>query len=227
MYRTPLIFPGHTFTYYDDGNIDTRQVTGESTTTFAYTGDLMDGATGQDNFTLDWDDNGRMISGVDTTLTYSWDGKLRKAVKGGPDDYVEFVYTPDGSRISKNVTESGSVSSSHKYIVDPVGKIPVVLLILDTQNNNDVLKTYVHANGQVLKQYDGDYTAPAYFYLHDRLGSVRLVIDSDGNVKKTYLYEPFGSEVSSETTETVGNPYRFAGYLWDGEVGEYYCTGSA
>jgi len=29
-------------------------------------------------------------------------------------------------------------------------------------------------------------------YLHDRLGNVRQIIDTSGNVKNMYTYEPFG-----------------------------------
>jgi len=36
---------------------------------------------------------------------------------------------------------------------------------------------------KVLMQRDGNYAEPRYFYLHDRLGSVRLTIDEEGNVK--------------------------------------------
>lgn len=38
-------------------------------------------------------------------------------------------------------------------------------------------------------QYDGDPNEPGmekYFYLHDRLGSVRMVVDDTGTVQNTY-----------------------------------------
>jgi hypothetical protein len=44
-------------------------------------------------------------------------------------------------------------------------------------------KTYIHANGQIIAQHAGDHTADRYFYLHDRLGSVRLLIDTSAGVK--------------------------------------------
>ena len=39
-----------------------------------------------------------------------------------------------------------------------------------------------------------------YFYLHDRLGSVRLVIDDDGDVVSHYTYEPFGELIDDDST---------------------------
>ena len=58
----------------------------------------------------------------------------------------------------------------------------MILLELDTDNSNSIEKTYLYANGQVLAQYDSHFTdqTPAkYFYLHDRLGSVRQIINTD------------------------------------------------
>ena len=66
-----------------------------------------------------------------------------------------------------------------KYIVDTVGEVPVILLVLDADDSDDPIASFVHAEGQVIMQYDGAMTetnAERYFYLHDRLGSVRQVI---------------------------------------------------
>ena len=90
-------------------------------------------------------------------------------------------------------------------------------------NNNAILKTYIHANSQVIAQHDGNHTAARYFYLHDRLGSVRQVIDSTGAVVNCYTYDPWGLPVGNETQETISNMYRFAGYVWDSEVSQYHC----
>jgi hypothetical protein len=46
------------------------------------------------------------------------------------------------------------------------------------------MKTYVYANSQILAQHNGNYNAPRFFYLHDRLGSVRLVINSAIHLEK-------------------------------------------
>ena len=52
------------------------------------------------------------------------------------------------------------------------------------------------ANRQILTQHDGDYDDDIYFYLHDRLGSVRQVIDPDGDVKNRYTYQTFGKKLA-------------------------------
>ncbi len=50
--------------------------------------------------------------------------------------------------------------------------------------------------GQVLAQHDGDYDDDIYLYLHDRLGSVRQVIDPSGDVKNRYTYQPLGKKLA-------------------------------
>jgi hypothetical protein len=57
-------------------------------------------------------------------------------------------------------------------------------------------------------------------HLHDRLGSVRLVIDDEGGVQNYYTYEPFGQTI--ESGGTLDNPFRFTGQYFDSEIEEYY-----
>jgi len=86
-------------------------------------------------------------------------------------------------------------------------------------------RKYIYADRQILAQHDideGEEQDFKYFYLHDRLGSVRLVIDDSGAVKNSYTYEPFGEMFATECTETTENPFKFAGQWFDAEVEEYY-----
>ena len=55
------------------------------------------------------------------------------------------------------------------------------------------------------------------------MGSVRLLIDDTAEVVNHYTYNPFGALFDTENTETVENPFRFAGYWWDEQFGQYYC----
>jgi len=98
-----------------------------------------------------------------------------------------------------------------------MGELPVILLELNSSGN--IAKTYIYGNSQILVQHDGGYSASRYFYLHDRLGSVRQIINSSANVVNYYTYNPFGEIL--ETSETFGNPFLFAGYWYDAEIGDY------
>jgi len=88
-------------------------------------------------------------------------------------------------------------------------------------------KKYIYADRQILAQHDIDDDATPdpldfkYFYLHDRLGSVRLVIDDDeGDVVEYYTYEPFGEVIDDDGT--FENAFRFTGQYFDAEIEEYY-----
>ena len=137
--------------------------------------------TGIDSGSLDWDVNGNMTSRDDGTDFYwNWDNKLRKTEWGSnsPKDNIQLRYDPMGNRVWKQVEEvNGTQYTRRKYIVDIASKLPSILLELDCGNNNSVEKSYVVAHSQILSQYDYNTgTAGQYFYLHDRLGSVRLYI---------------------------------------------------
>ena len=78
-------------------------------------------------------------------------------------------------------------------------------------------------NGQIIAQHDGDYEAKRYFYLRERLGSVRQVIDMYGSVERNYTYSPFGQLLESGTAEGApSNPFMFTGQWYDDEISQYF-----
>ncbi|MBN2590913.1 MAG: RHS repeat-associated core domain-containing protein, partial [Sedimentisphaerales bacterium] len=158
---------------------------------------------------------------ITSSLTYNWDGKLRSA--GAGQATVDCLYDPDGNRIYREVDDEST--TKRKYIVDTEADLPVVLLEIDPDigdPNDSVVKTYLYANEQIIAQHDGYWGQDVYFYLHDRLGSVRQMIDNQANVKNTYTYEPFGTPFASEVTENVSNPWTYTGQYYDSEIAQYY-----
>jgi len=92
--------------------------------------------------------------------------------------------------------------------------LPTILCEIDPCDSS-LKNSYVYANGQVLCQYEGETDPNRYFYVHDRLGSVRLVLDDNGTVKNSYTYNPFGEEFATESAENVSNPFKFTGQWFD------------
>jgi len=176
----------------------------------------MDTASGGESFNLDFDDNGNMTTGVSQTITYNWDNKLRTATKGTKS--ISLRYDPGGNRIRKQSID-GADQIKRKYIVDIVGDLPTTLMEIDP-NIGVIVTTYIYANGQVLCRHDGDYSAPLYFYIHDRLGSVRQIINTSGSVVRYYTYEPFGEVLEEDGTLT--NYMMFTGQYFDTEIDQYY-----
>jgi len=94
---------------------------------------------------------------------------------------------------------------------------------MELNNSGGIEKTYIYANSQIIAQHTGDHTADRYFYLHDRLGSVRQIIDTSGDVKNRYIYNPFGELYPApDFEETVDNPFKFTGQYFDSEIDQYY-----
>lgn len=58
-----------------------------------------------------------------------------------------------------------------------------------------------------------------YYYLYDGLGSVVGLTDSSGKLVNSYAYDPYGNTTS--VSETVSNPFRFIGAIWDASTGLY------
>jgi RHS repeat-associated protein len=137
--------------------------------------------------------------------------------------YIATVSTPDGIRVAKT-RSVGSGDYQHKYIVDISGKLPKIILMLDASTEN-VVKSSVHANNQVIAQHDGGSSASLYFYTHDRLGSARQLFDpADLSIENNYTFDAWGLPIAGETSENIFNPYGFAGYLWDSEISLYHCN---
>jgi len=133
---------------------------------------------------------------------------------------ISLKYDSFGNRIYKESTAS-SQTTKRKYIVDIVGKLPTILLELSPDDSYNAVKTYIYADGQILAQHEGGIAGDRYFYIHDRLGSIRLLVDTAGSMENKYSYTPFGRMMAGYT-ETIDNPFKFTGQWYDDEIGQYY-----
>ena len=82
------------------------------------------------------------------------------------------------------------------------------------------MKSYIYENSRIIAQRNGGQTAAKYFYVNDRLGSVRQLIDMSGNVERNYTYSPFGQVL--EQGGSFDNPFMFTGQWFDDEISQYY-----
>jgi RHS repeat-associated protein len=183
----------------------------------------MDIATdnGTQLFNLDWDNNGQMknLPVSDTTqLTWNWDGKLRSGQVGTTT--ISLRYDPDGNRIWKQSTVSGQ-PTTRKYIVDIAGDLPTILLQINPPTGV-VAGTFIYAHGQLIARHLTRYTSPRFFYLHDRLGSVRQLMNISGQIVRSYTYSPFGELLEEAGTFDPAPSFMFAGQWYDSEIGQYY-----
>jgi RHS repeat-associated protein len=117
--------------------------------------------------------------------------------------------------ILKTISD-GTNSDTEKYILDITGKYPVVLLVIDT-GDSSITNEYFYADKDLLAQQT---SGEKYFYLKDRLGSVRAMIDDTGSIVNNYTYTPFGDSFAE--SETINNRFKFASYNFDVATELYY-----
>jgi RHS repeat-associated protein len=173
--------------------------------------------TGDGTFTYEYDDEGNRTKKTHNTTSasveYTWDqrNRLTKIVEndslGSVTKQVDYTYDLFDRRIEKSVDADGSgpnAAVAEHFAYDGAD----IVLTLDV--NADVASRLLHgpAIDQVLVSEDalGDILWP----LADHLGSVRDIIDSEGNVENHILYNSFG-EVVSETDSALGYLFGFTG----------------
>ncbi|MCG6172870.1 hypothetical protein JEG43_01545 [Anoxybacillus sp. LAT_35] len=61
-----------------------------------------------------------------------------------------------------------------------------------------------------------------YYYHLNGHGDVVALTDASGNVVAQYEYDAWGNILSKTGAMATANPYRYAGYYYDGETGLYY-----
>ena len=92
------------------------------------------------------------------------------------------------------------------------------------ENSREFAGNYVFEDGRLSKYlFDGGYidiasgenTAAYRFYVRDHLGSVRVVLDDDGNVLQQLYYHPFGGVWGDAGTNAGLQPWKYSGKEYD------------
>jgi len=117
-------------------------------------------------------------------------------------------YYADGLRASK-YTDAGSV----KYVYDLSG-----YLVAEAKNSSTITANYVWGPDRVLAKKETG--GGEYYYLYNGHGDVVQIVDRNGNVVNNYKYDEWGNIL--ESNETISNPFKYAGEVYDEETGLYY-----
>ena len=92
------------------------------------------------------------------------------------------------------------------------------------ENSEEFAGNYVFEDGRLSKYlFDGGYidiasgqnTAAYRFHVRDHLGSVRVVLDDDGNVLQQLYYHPFGGVWGDAGTDIGLQPWKYSGKEYD------------
>lgn len=116
-----------------------------------------------------------------------------------------YRYNGEGYRVEK---QTGGKTTRYLYEADKV--------ILEVDEKGTQTAKNVYGLNLISRTVDGE----KLYYFYNGHADVTALMDPLGNLKATYYYDAFGNPV--EQTGTANNPYRYAGYQYDEETGNYY-----
>jgi len=143
---------------------------------------------------------------------------------------VTMGYNAAGQRARYTVAMSGTATVDERFGYRD-GALAQMAAMTATLNGDGSIKstgsytdTYVYTDGgqplELLRQQGSG--TKRYWYVLDGRGNVVAVTDSSGAVVDRYAYDPWGEGLPEGTSETVTQPFRYAGYWWDKELGWYW-----
>ena len=165
------------------------------------------------NESLTYDANGNRTS--DGKYKYTWnenDQIVAITKQGESNAFATYKYDEDNRRIEKSV--NGQVT---RYFYDGDSINP----LYETDGSGNVLRQYVYAtSGARLAMKSKGQTL---YYHYNPRGDVVAMTDQNREVVATYEYDSWGNVVKSDTKGiAVDNPFGYAGYMYDKEIGMYY-----
>ncbi len=224
---TGVTYPGGRHVIYAYDAAGNRVTVSDNGTATAYTTNNLNEYTQVGAATYTYDGNGNMASRTDasgtTTYAYDYENRLVGVAAPGGDTW-EYTYDALGNRVA--VTHNGVKT---QYVHDPIGLVDVAA---EYNGSGGLAARYVDGLGLVARvDAAGD---PAY-YAFDAIGNTRQMTNDAGIVANTYDYDPFG--IPLQTSETIPNPFQFAGRVgvmeetsglsfiraryYDGKIGRY------
>ena len=175
------------------------------------------------NDLVDWDDSGNLVCDGISTFSYNYDNKMLNAYGiDEPNVFVAIGYDCANNRVYRVSRDVDSNYTVRKYLLDYSGGLPKVLveLELDGSGGWDIVAQNYHYGDRLVTSIDS--SGNSRFYVHDRNGNVRNVINSSGSVLNSYTYTPYGEDIAAQCVETVDNNWKFTGQYHDKEIDQYY-----
>jgi RHS repeat-associated protein len=176
---TAAVYSDGTYFQYQYDAVGNRQVmttTGEIITNYFY--DEANRLTNVGEITYTWDNNGNLLS--DGVFTYSYDHANQLVGVSGAGVTASYAYNGLIDRLQETVND---VTTS--FTMDMESGL--------TQALSDGSYTYMYGRGRIAQHGSGG----AEYFLGDALGSVRQMVNGEGEVILTKEYEPYGKGLNS------------------------------
>lgn len=157
-----------------------------------------------------YDNNGNLINDSENLYSYDAFDRLIEIKNIETQEIVfEAKYDEDGKRIYK---KTDSEVRNYYYDGDQV--------LYETDGSGKVIIEYIwNEDGTPISfLYNGE----TYFYHMNGHGDIINITDKDGSIVATYSYDAWGNILKKEGSLADINPYLYAGYRYDKEIGLYY-----
>ncbi|PES31210.1 RHS repeat domain-containing protein [Bacillus cereus] len=165
------------------------------------------------NESLTYDANGNRTSDGKYKYTWNEDDQIVAITKQGESNaFATYKYDEDNRRIEKSV--NGQVT---RYFYDGDSINP----LYETDGSGNVLRQYVYStSGTRLAMKSKGQTL---YYHYNPRGDVIAMTDQNKEVVATYEYDSWGNVLKSDAKGIAAdNPFGYAGYMYDKEIGMYY-----
>ncbi|KZD36810.1 wall-associated protein [Bacillus cereus] len=165
------------------------------------------------NESLTYDANGNRTSDGKYKYTWNEDDQIVAITKQGESNaFATYKYDDDNRRIEKNV---GGTVTRYFYDGDSINPL------YETDGSGKVLRQYVYStSGTRLAMKSQGQTV---YYHYNPRGDVVAMTDQNREVVATYEYDAWGNVLKSDTKGIAAdNPFGYAGYMYDKEIGMYY-----
>ncbi|MFD8787223.1 DUF6531 domain-containing protein [Kitasatospora sp. NPDC059599] len=174
---------------YDAGDQLTRRTAGSTSVDYTYDADGNQTKAGPATYA--YDPAGRLTSATDASGAYG------------------FTYDADGNRTA--VSRNGTLDRTSRWDIN--GAFPQ--LATDTNSTGALIADY-QAGPTGLPQ-SMNTPAGAFYFQHDRLGSITTLTDSAGKSQNTYAYTPLGDRTATASTtgSPTASPFGFTGQYID------------
>jgi len=186
---------------------------------------------------FEYDGNGNAVraatfaSGLTTDhdLTITYDPAMMLPVKvedaGSGGCTVNLIYGCHNDRVMKQVS-GGTAQSGKKLYIRGTCALPLMERSTDGSAHMEVC--YIYGPGGLIAMRKG---TEMYHILKDHLGSVRAVLDLQGNIAASYQYLSYGAVTRTQEPTPGFMTYLYTGQEYDEEIGLYnyrarfYCAG--
>ena len=183
------ISDGRYFHYdYDAvGNRLTMTTTNEIITTYSY--DAANRLTDVNGSTYSYDANGNLLNDGTNNYTYDAANRLTSVTDGTTTS--TYLYDGTGNRVVQTVN-----GITTPYVLDIAGGLPEVI----AATTDGIRTSYLQVGSQLLAQ---DNSGTWQYILPDHLGSMRQLVNANGEVMLGQSYSPFGVMMESVGVEAA------------------------